>query len=109
MKVKVSLHASTPCLIPLGSIFYHLKEKLWATSLSAGLSSSYRDFEFFSVTIELTPEGFGSKIAKILTLSEHIEEVIATVFEYIGVINREGVKKHLWDEVYSLVTTSDFH
>jgi secreted Zn-dependent insulinase-like peptidase len=44
--------------LALGSIFYYLKEKLWATSLSAGQSSTYRDFEFFSVTIELTPEGF---------------------------------------------------
>eukprot|EP01127_Copromyxa_protea_P008826 TRINITY_DN2034_c0_g1_i1.p1 TRINITY_DN2034_c0_g1~~TRINITY_DN2034_c0_g1_i1.p1 ORF type:complete len:979 (-),score=187.89 TRINITY_DN2034_c0_g1_i1:64-2946(-) len=71
-----------------GSIFYLLKEKLWATSLSAGLSMSYRDFEIFGITIALTPEGF-----------EHIEEVIAIVFEYIGMVKKEGVKKHLWDEI----------
>lgn len=43
-----------------GSVFALLKERGWATSLSAGTSGRYDIFEMFEVKLTLTDEGFGA-------------------------------------------------
>ena len=41
-----------------GSLFSYLKDKGWATSLSAGGQNLGRGFGMFKVTIHMTEEGF---------------------------------------------------
>ena len=56
-----------------GSILSALKAKRWANGLSAGSYLSNNDFAAFTLTIELSDEGVN-----------HIDEIAACVFAYVG-------------------------
>ena len=62
-----------------GSILHALKEKNWATSLSAGLSHSGSSFATQVVRIEFTEDG-----------ALHLDSIVACVFAYIGML----IKSH---------------
>jgi len=71
-----------------GSILSLLKQKGWATSISAGNPSGGLGFEFLSFTFALTKEGL-----------LHCDEIIVILFQYIKLLQQEGVVPHVWEEV----------
>lgn len=74
-----------------GSLLALLKKKGWAEELLAGLSRDNRTFCLFKVEIDLTVEGM-----------KHIDEIIALTFQYIKLIEKEGVQKWIYDETQSV-------
>ena len=70
-----------------GSVLSILKKDGLADGLSAGEGSAASDFSSFTVSIELTVAGL-----------ERVDEVIAIVFQYIGMLQREGVSERIWME-----------
>ncbi|XP_028553787.1 insulin-degrading enzyme-like 1, peroxisomal [Dendrobium catenatum] len=72
-----------------GSLFYNLKKMGWAMSLSAGEMDCSVDYSFFSVTIELTDSGH-----------DHHEDIIGLLFKYIHLLQKDGVAKWIFDELY---------
>eukprot|EP01048_Picozoa_sp_COSAG05_P004387 COSAG05_NODE_233_length_13251_cov_30.223920_4_plen_875_part_00 len=78
-----------------GSILALLKKEGWADGLSAGEGSSASDFSSFTISIELTTEGL-----------ENYEQVAAIVFQYIGMLHREGISKRVWEEEQAVAAMS---
>lgn len=74
-----------------GSILHVLKECGWANELAAGASHSNRDFELFSIQVDLTIDGL-----------EHVNDVIDYVFQYIDMLKYEGPSKRQYDEIASV-------
>ncbi len=60
-----------------GSVLSFLKQKGWATSLSAGSGYGTREFAFFGIEITLTPEGLA-----------HVDEIVGVIFQYIRQIHK---------------------
>ncbi len=71
----------------VGSPLSLLKEKGWAEGLSARQGLGFDDQGSFEVAISLTPTGF-----------ENRQQVVATIFESISLIKKEGVQKWIFDE-----------
>ena len=71
----------------VGSPLSLLKEKGWAEGLSARQGLGFDDQGSFEVAISLTPSGF-----------ENRHQVVATIFESISLIKKEGVQKWIFDE-----------
>ncbi|KAF9428230.1 Insulinase (Peptidase M16) [Podila epigama] len=78
-----------------GSILSLLRRNGWADKLSTGTSSGGLGFSFLKISIDLTPEGL-----------ERYEDVTAVVFQYIKLIQEQGLKPYIWDEVSSLSSIS---
>lgn len=78
-----------------GSILAWLKQKGWASSLSAGSQFSTRDESMFGINIELTAEG-----------DQHIDEITAAVFDYIQLIREQGVEQWRYEEQAQLAAQS---
>eukprot|EP01043_Picozoa_sp_COSAG02_P003721 COSAG02_NODE_93_length_37477_cov_78.101129_6_plen_387_part_00 len=70
-----------------GSVLSVLKKEGLADGLSAGEGSAGSDFSSFTVSIELTEEGLG-----------RVNDVASVVFQYIGMLQREGVSERVWAE-----------
>ena len=70
-----------------GSVLSVLKKQGLADGLSAGEGSAGSDFSSFTVSIELTKEGL-----------ERVNDVVSVVFQYIGMLQREGVSERVWAE-----------
>ena len=79
-----------------GSVLALLKERGWATSLSAG-GSAYRHFSTFEVSVSLTSEGL-----------THADDVIATVYRYVALLRSapESVLRQHWEEVAQVAANS---
>ena len=71
-----------------GSVLSYLKQKGWATSLSAGAGSESKDFAFFGVEISLTQAGV-----------DHIDEIIQSVFIYLNIIRNDNNLSRYFDEL----------
>jgi len=71
-----------------GSVLSLLKSLGWAVALCAGRDSSYRSFETFSCTVQLTEEGF-----------KHWEDVITIVYAYIGMLRSQEPSKRHFEEL----------
>lgn len=71
-----------------GSLLASLKGANWATGLSSGLSASWRGGEVFSVSVTLTEEGLN-----------HIADIRNLVFEYIELLERDGVERWRFEEI----------
>jgi len=71
----------------VGSPLSLLKEKGWAEGLSARQGPGFDDQGSFEVAISLTPAGF-----------ENRQQVVATIFESMSLIKKEGVQKWIFDE-----------
>lgn len=74
-----------------GSILEALKKHNLANGLSASTSHSYLDFSFFRIHIELTDDGL-----------KRVNDVVACVFAYIGVLHREQVKQWIYKELQGI-------
>jgi len=70
-----------------GSLLSLLRERGWADGLSAGTGYEDQNEATFSVSMKLTPQGM-----------QHIDAITALVFQYLSLIDREGVKKWIFDE-----------
>jgi insulysin len=73
------------------SLLSLLKSKNWANSLYAGGSESGSDFDTFCIVIALTSNGLN-----------HQDEIIEHIFQYIHLINKDGLKKFYFDEEQKL-------
>lgn len=80
-----------------GSLFALLKKLGWANSLSAGEIDSSLEYGFFMIAVELTDIG-----------QEHMEEVVSLTFQYIRVLQEQGVAEWMFEEVRA-VCEMKFH
>ncbi|GLT37044.1 hypothetical protein SLA2020_113820 [Shorea laevis] len=80
-----------------GSLFYALRKLEWATGLSAGEGEWTSEFSFFNVVIDLTDAGH-----------DHMQDVVALLFNYIQLLQNTGVCKWIFDEL-SAVYETNFH
>ncbi|MEW5297373.1 MAG: hypothetical protein WDW36_000586 [Sanguina aurantia] len=75
-----------------GSLFSLLKSLGWASSLVAGESgSSMSCASFFYISVELTLEGYA-----------HVQEVGASIFSYLALLQRDGIPCSVYDELVAL-------
>ena len=74
-----------------GSILAYIKEKGWATSLSAGASPLCPGTSKFEVSVRLTESG----------LKEY-REVVKTIFQYIALMKEQPPQKWIFDEMANL-------
>jgi insulysin len=70
-----------------GSLLSLLKRKGWVDSLSAGLGTNNRSEAAFNVSLQLTKTG-----------TRHVDEVASAVFQYLRVIEDEGLAQWIFDE-----------
>ena len=71
----------------VSSLLSLLKEKGWAEGLSARQGASFDDQGSFEVAISLTPSGFDNR-----------QQIVATVFDTISLIKKEGVQQWVFEE-----------
>ncbi|MEL6346232.1 MAG: insulinase family protein [Myxococcota bacterium] len=69
-----------------GSLFSYLRGEGWVESLAAG-SESYDDMAMMTIDMELTADGF-----------DHIDDITDACFQYIRLIDDEGVSADRYDE-----------
>ena len=81
-----------------GSLLSYLKDKGWATSLSAGASSETDSYGNANVTIGLTLEGL-----------ENYKEVTKGVLMYISLMRKEGYKTGLYDEMRTMAELEEIY
>lgn len=74
-----------------GSLLSYLKTKGWATSLETWSDSNSKGFSFFQISLELSKTG-----------KDAIPEILQTIFQYLGMLRREGPKKWFFDELKAL-------
>lgn len=74
-----------------GSLLSELKRKGWINLLSAGSNNGAKGFMFFIVNMELTDDGF-----------EHVDDIIAHVFQYIKLLRETALPKWIFEEVEAL-------
>ena len=74
-----------------GSLLSYLKEKGWATSLSAGAGSSSKEYGMVSVKIGLTQKG----------LVDYKDVVRATI-NYIDLMKNSGYQPHVYNELKTM-------
>lgn len=74
-----------------GSVLALLKARGWATALVAGLGYQYSSFFAADCTVELTPAGFA-----------HWEDVVATVYAYIGMLRAQPPSRAHFDEASAI-------
>jgi secreted Zn-dependent insulinase-like peptidase len=70
-----------------GSLLSLLRERGWADELSAGTGYEDQNEATFNVSMKLTPQGM-----------QHIDAIMALTFQYLSLIDREGVRKWIFDE-----------
>ena len=69
-----------------GSLLSLLKMRGWCDGLTAG-PAEMDTFGLFFVSVTLTNEGI-----------EHIDEIVATTFQYIRMLRKEGIPKRVYEE-----------
>ncbi|KAJ2059138.1 metalloprotease [Coemansia sp. S146] len=76
-----------------GSVMAYLKQKGWATSLSAGMNTNQnKGFSEFNISISATPEGL-----------EHYEDIMRAVFAYVRMLVNSGPQEWVQHEMSSLM------
>ena len=86
-----------------GSLLAYLKEKDWASSLSAGggnalIYSDTRDYNAFTIRIGLTPKGL-----------MNYKEVIKAVFNYTYLLKQSGYQHHVFNELKIMANLEDIY
>jgi secreted Zn-dependent insulinase-like peptidase len=80
-----------------GSILSYLKERKWATELSAGLAYEQIETDIFGINITLTPEG-----------EKNIQQITKVIFDYLDLLKKEGVEKWRFEEMKQ-IANFNFH
>ncbi len=70
-----------------GSLLSALKQRGWALALGAGQGFDYDGGSQFNISIELTPAG-----------EKHTDEILALVYQTIGLIRTDGIQEWLYRE-----------
>ncbi|MEH6625798.1 MAG: insulinase family protein [Motiliproteus sp.] len=78
-----------------GSLLDILKQKRLAKGLSSGPGLNHQDSATLSISISLTPEGF-----------ERYQEVVDLSFQYLRLIQREGLQTWVFEEEKSISNTA---
>ena len=78
-----------------GSLLSALKAQGWAEGLSAGPGFGHPDFATFRVSIQATEAGLA-----------HTDDVVAAVFAYLDLIDREGIEPRYRDELARMAEIS---
>ena len=81
-----------------GSLLSYLKDKGWATSLSAGASSETDSYGYATARIGLTPVGL-----------ENYREIIKGVLMYISLMQKEGYKTGSFDELKTMAELEEIY
>jgi len=74
-----------------GSLLSELKSRGWVNTLVGGQKSGSKGFGFFVVNVDLTQEGI-----------EHVDDIIALVFQYFAMLKKEGPQKWIYEECRDL-------
>ncbi|XP_048003633.1 insulin-degrading enzyme isoform X2 [Leguminivora glycinivorella] len=75
-----------------GSLLSELKARGWCNSLVGGTRIGARGFGFFGVQVDLTEEGV-----------EHIDDIVALVFQYIAMLREVKPQRWVWEEQRDLM------
>mmetsp|Transcript_8737 Transcript_8737/g.13052 ORF Transcript_8737/g.13052 Transcript_8737/m.13052 type:complete len:1078 (-) Transcript_8737:171-3404(-) len=78
------------------SLISTLRDKDWVYSLGGNFYVSSDDLNIYTLGIDLTDEGV-----------KHMDEVIKSIYEYLGLIREKGIEKNTYDELVAL-RESDF-
>ncbi|GJJ73344.1 hypothetical protein EMPS_05702 [Entomortierella parvispora] len=78
-----------------GSVLSLLKRLGWGNDLDMETMVAGIGNHFLKMTVELTKEGL-----------VHHEDIIVVVFQYIQLMQKNGVQNHIWEEIESLATTA---
>lgn len=74
-----------------GSLYWDLKEKGWADSVSASVNFLSSEGGLFTTTVYLTTEGV-----------QHTEEIGAALFEYLAMLRAEGPQEWFFEEAKNI-------
>lgn len=78
-----------------GSLLSYLRKKLWAVELMSGTDNSgmgdNKLFFLFNICVYLTEDGF-----------DHLDEVLAAVFSYLKLLQKEGPKEWIFREIQTI-------
>ena len=74
-----------------GSLLSELKRRGWCNHLYAGARREARGFQFFNITLDLSDEG-----------SEHVDEIIKLVYQYLNMLKSERPLRWIYDELNDL-------
>jgi len=78
-----------------GSILAKLKHEQWAMSLTAGSGINGSNFKDFNISISLTEYG-----------EQHLDDIIAVVFSYIGLLKSSALSEHYYKEKQAIAELS---
>tara|TARA_Y100001934_G_scaffold282270_1_gene395203 strand:+ start:3110 stop:5935 length:2826 start_codon:yes stop_codon:yes gene_type:complete len=81
-----------------GSLLSHLKNKGWATSLSAGTNSETDSYGGARITIGLTPDGL-----------ENYKNIIKSTLSYISIMKKEGYRSSLFSELKKMAELDEIY
>ncbi|MES2604840.1 MAG: insulinase family protein, partial [Pseudomonadota bacterium] len=74
-----------------GSLLKVLRDRGWANALSAGGGIATDDINIFNINVALTEEGLS-----------HVDDITALLFQFIDLINREGVNDWQYEELATM-------
>ncbi|XP_077297857.1 insulin-degrading enzyme-like isoform X2 [Arctopsyche grandis] len=77
-----------------GSLLSLLKAKGWCNSLGSSAQYGGRGFATFNINVDLTENGIN-----------HTEDIVELVFQYINLLNKEGIHKWIFDEQANILAT----
>jgi len=78
-----------------GSILAKLKHQQWALGLTAGSGINGSNFKDFNINISLTESG-----------DQHIDDIIAIIFAYIGLLKSQPLPEHYYQEKQAIAELS---
>lgn len=74
-----------------GSLLSVLKARSWCNNLVGGPRGSSKGFDFFTINVDLTPEGI-----------DHVDDIIYLLFQYINMLREKGPQKWIFEEYSEL-------
>ncbi|XP_077296687.1 insulin-degrading enzyme-like [Arctopsyche grandis] len=77
-----------------GSLLSLLKAKGWCNSLSSYSYCGGRGFAIYNIYVDLTENGIN-----------HIDDIVELVFQYINLLNKEGIQKWIFEETANIYLT----
>lgn len=70
-----------------GSLFQALKNRGWLTSLSAGCDSDAHGYNFFQISLDLSPSGW-----------DNYEEILKWIVQYVSLLRQWGPNERIFEE-----------
>lgn len=70
-----------------GSLFQSLKNRGWLTSLSAGCDNDAHGYNFFQISLDLSPSGW-----------ENYQEILKWIVQYVSLLRQWGPNERIFEE-----------